>query len=172
MDTMEWTKIVGGLCGSLLVFLLIQWGTESIYHGSDHTDHGEHHASQKLDHHSETTELDESTEIPFSELVMNGDSTKGKKAFGKCKSCHKLADGENGIGPHLFKIIDRDVASVPDFDYSNALLEIAGKWDQESLANFLSNPKKYAEGTKMNFSGLKKAKDRANLVKFLEENSN
>ena len=103
---------------------------------------------------------------------MNGDSTKGKKVFGKCKSCHKLADGENGIGPHLFKIIDRDVASVPDFDYSNALLEIAGKWDQESLGNFLSNPKKYAAGTKMNFSGLKKAKDRANLVKFLEENSN
>ena len=75
MDTMEWTKIVGGLCGSLLVFLLIQWGTESIYHGSDHTDHGEHYASQKLDNNSETTELDESTEIPFIELVMNGDSS-------------------------------------------------------------------------------------------------
>ena len=61
MDTMEWTKIVGGLCGSLLVFLLIQWGTESIYHGSDHTDHGEHYASQKLDNNSETTELDENS---------------------------------------------------------------------------------------------------------------
>ena len=79
MDTMEWTKIVGGLCGSLLVFLLIQWGTESIYHGSDHTDHGEHHASQNLDKHSETPELDESTEIPFIQLVMMAIQLKAKR---------------------------------------------------------------------------------------------
>ena len=169
MDTMEWTKIFGGLCGSLLIFLLIQWGAESIYHVSGHK---EHHHGQKVSENTETTLPKESDSVPFSELVANGDTTKGKKVFGKCKSCHKLGDGQNGIGPHLFKVIGRDVASVSGFDYSNALLEISGKWDQENLGQFLANPKKYASGTKMNFTGLKKSKDRANLVKYLQETNN
>ena len=168
MDTMEWTKIVGGLCGSLLVFLLLQWGTEIIYHGSEHQKHDEHQSAHTLSEKPEDTKYNEIEEIPFAELVANGDADKGKKVFGKCKSCHKLTDGENGIGPHLFNIIDREIASVSDFDYSNALKEISGKWDQESLGQFLSNPKKYAAGTKMNFSGLKKAKDRANIIKYLD----
>ena len=172
MDTMEWTKIVGGLCGSLLVFLLIEWGTESIYHDKHHEEHGKYHASEKTADVSKIIESDITEEIPFVDLVSMADSNKGKKVFGKCKSCHKLGDGENGIGPHLFQIIDRKVASVPGFDYSNALLEIAGNWDQVSLGLYLENPKKYAAGTRMNFSGLKKVKDRANLVKYLGEVQN
>lgn len=167
MDSMELTKIGGALCGSLLIFLLIQWGAESIYHDSSHHDSGAHHSTQKIATAPESTVTDPTDDIPFIELVSNADATKGKKVFGKCKSCHKLGDGENGIGPHLFRIIDRDVASITGFDYSNALLGIGGVWDQENLGNFLANPKKYAAGTKMNFSGLKKAKDRANLVKYL-----
>ena len=169
MDTMEWTKIVGGLCGSLLVFLLIEWGAQSIFHDNHHTEHGSYNSSEKIADVSETIKSDDTDDIPFIELVATADSKKGKKVFGKCKSCHKLGDGENGIGPHLFQVIDRKVASVSDFDYSNALLEIAGNWDVENLGLFLENPKKYASGTKMNFSGLKKSKDRANLVKYLSE---
>ena len=172
MDTMEWTKIFGALCGSLLVFLLIEWGTESIYHETHHAEYETHHSSEKIAAISETTKSDSIEEVPFIELVAMADFDKGKKVFGKCKSCHKLGDGENGIGPHLFQIIDREVASVLNFDYSNALLEIGGNWDPVNLGLFLENPKKYAAGTKMNFSGLKKIKDRANLVKYLSESNN
>lgn len=172
MDTMEWTKIFGGMCGSLLVFLLIQWGTESIYHDHHHSNHGEKGSAYEMVEKPQTIENNEMDEVPFLQLVANGDASKGKKVFGKCKSCHKLGDGENGIGPHLFNVIDREIASISGFDYSNALLEISGNWDPENLGQFLKNPKKYAVGTKMNFSGLKKAKDRANLIKYLETPGN
>ena len=158
MDTMEWTKIFGGMCGSLLVFLLIQWGTESIYHDHHHSNHGEKGSAYEMVEKPQTIENNEMDEVPFLQLVANGDASKGKKVFGKCKSCHKLGDGENGIGPHLFNVIDREIASISGFDYSNALLEISGNWDPENLGQFLKNPKKYAVGTKMNFSGLKKPK--------------
>ena len=172
MDTMEWTKIVGGLCGSLLVFLLVEWGTEIIYHDEHHAEHGTYHSSEKVANLSETINSDDTEEVPFVELVAMADFNKGKKVFGKCKACHKLGDGENGIGPHLFQIIDRKVASTSDFDYSNALMELGGNWDIVNLGQFLENPKKYAAGTKMNFSGLKKIKDRAHLVKYLSEANN
>jgi len=87
MDTMEWTKIFGSMCGSLLVFLLIQWGTESIYHDYHHSDHGEKDSAYEMVEKPQKIENNEIDEVPFLQLVANGDASKGKKVFGKCKSC-------------------------------------------------------------------------------------
>ncbi len=89
------------------------------------------------------------------------------KFFGKCKACHKLEDGANGTGPHLWAVVDRVVGSVDGYGYSGALVAVAETWSPENLDGFLENPKKYAAGTKMGFSGLKKPVDRANLIAYL-----
>ena len=168
MDTFEWTKIVGAFCGALLFFLLLNWGTEIIYHEG-----GEHHGEEKLAYYLEVEVEDKEEiegpveEVDFLALLENADAEKGKKVFGKCKSCHKLQKGENGVGPHLYGIIGRKTASVEGFKYSNALVGLKGVWDPEELNKYLTKPAGYAPGTNMSFAGLKKNTDRANLIGYL-----
>ena len=170
MDTMAWTKIVGAGCGSLLVFLLVQWAAEVIYH-DHHNDHYEVAYLLEIDEEV-VNEIKTDDEVPFLELVATADVSKGKKVFGKCKACHKLGDGENGTGPHLYRIIGRKIASATGFKYSGSLKSLEGAWTQDELNEFLTKPSNYAPGTAMSFAGLSKVDDRANLVAYLEENTN
>ena len=100
--------------------------------------------------------------------LAEGDADKGAKEFRKCKACHKLEDGANGTGPHLFNVVNRDIGAVDGFGYSGVLAEMGGAWGYEELSGFLANPKAYAKGTKMGFSGLKKPADKANVIGYLQ----
>ena len=165
MNTLELTKIVGSLCGSLLTLLLIKWGSEIIYHsGYDEIQT----ASYYLEIENEEEEIVAEQEVPFIEMVALADIDKGKKVFGKCKACHKLESGVNGTGPHLHNIVGRTIASVENYSYSSALSGIKGIWSEDELSAFLLKPSKYAPGTKMSYSGLTPVRDRANLVAFLK----
>lgn len=100
------------------------------------------------------------------------DLKKGKKIFKRCKACHKLEEGKNGIGPSLHQILNRPVASVGDFEYSAAMTAYAegdAIWDLERLDRFIAKPKKEIKGTKMQFAGLKKDKQRSDLFCYLEK---
>ena len=109
---------------------------------------------------------------PVSMLLASASLDNGEKLFKKCATCHNYEKGSaNKVGPHLWNIINRPKANVEGFAYSKALAEYGGEWGYEELAEFLYKPKKYIKGTKMNFAGLKKVKDRADLVYFLREQS-
>ncbi|NBR33463.1 MAG: cytochrome c family protein [Rhodobacteraceae bacterium] len=167
MDTMTFTKIIGGFCGALLIFLLGNWAAETLYHVGP-SGHGEEHAAgYEIAVDVEEEDAGEEEEVDFAALVAAADSAKGEKVFGKCKACHKLEDGANGTGPHLFGVVDRAVGSVAGYGYSGALVAVADVWDADHLNGFLANPKSYAPGTKMGFAGLKNVDDRANLVAYL-----
>ena len=170
LDTMTLTKVVGSLCGALLVFLLGNWVAEEVYHmGGGHGE--EHAAGYYIEVETAEEEAEEEEEVDFAELVAMADTGKGAKVFGKCKACHKLEDGANGTGPHLYQVVDRDVAAADGYGYSGALIEVADVWTIENLNGFLENPKSYAPGTKMGFAGLKKIQDRANVIAYLAEAS-
>ena len=168
MDTFEWTKIGGALCGAFLIFLLLNWGTEIIYHSHD-SSYGEQKLAYYLEIESDSDNEEELSEkiVDFSALLASADIEKGKKVFGKCKSCHKLGDGENGVGPHLYKVINRDIGSIEGFKYSKVLMGLEGVWSIEELNKYLTKPSEYAPGTAMSFAGLKKDKDRADLIEYL-----
>ena len=83
----------------------------------------------------------------------------------------KPKNGQSKVGPNLWNIINNSKASVSGFAYSNALKNSGGTWSYEELNALLYKPKDYLPGTKMNFSGLKKANDRANLILWLREQS-
>ena len=166
-DTMTLTKIAAALCGSLLVFLFALWLAESLYHvgGDSHGGHNE--AAYVIEDDTETAE-EPMEEVNFEIILASANSEKGAKVFSKCKACHKIADGANGTGPHLYNVVGREIASFTGYGYSGTLAEMGGVWDVNALNGFLENPKKYAPGTKMGFAGLKKETDRANLIAYLD----
>ncbi len=96
---------------------------------------------------------------------------KGKKVFNKCKACHFVTKEKNKVGPHLVGIFGRKAGTVEGFKYSKAMKESGIEWSPETLAAYLKKPKKYVPGTKMVFAGLKKEKQIANLIAYLEEKS-
>ena len=101
-------------------------------------------------------------------LLATADAAAGKKISKKCKSCHDLTEKKKrGIGPPLWDIVQAGKAGNSKFKYSSAMSSIGGKWSYEDLDAFLTSPKGFMQGTKMAFPGVKKAKDRANLIAFL-----
>lgn len=94
---------------------------------------------------------------------------KGKKIFKKCKVCHSIKEnGKAKIGPNLYGIIGKKIASNPDFKYSKAMLAADFIWTEEKLKTYLEKPRKMFKKTKMIFPGLKKQKHRDNLIAYIK----
>lgn len=163
-DTMTITKVLGAVCGSLLVFLLGNWVASSLYA----TGGGHGGAEQAYVIETGTEAAAPAEEGPsFDDLFAAADAGAGEKVFAKCKACHKV-DGTDGTGPHLNGVVNRAKASVAGFGYSDVLLSMASDtWTPANMDAFLTNPKAYAPGTKMSFAGLPKPADRANLIAWL-----
>ncbi|ORY20868.1 putative cytochrome C [Naematelia encephala] len=100
-----------------------------------------------------------------------GDANKGASIFKtRCAQCHTLGAGEpNKVGPNLHGLIGRKSGQVEGFSYTAANVNKGVHWDENTLFEYLENPKKYIPGTKMAFAGLKKAKDRNDLITHLTE---
>lgn len=162
MDTMTQVKIAAGVLAAWLFLLLGKWAGEGIYHTSSHGKAS--YVIEVADSSGGAAEED----IDFAALMAEADPAKGAKVFKKCTACHKAEDGANGAGPHLYGVVGRDVASVGGFGYSGNLIKVAQSWSPENLSGFLEAPRKYAPGTTMGFSGLKKLKDRVNLIAYLD----
>ncbi|MDC3036011.1 cytochrome c family protein [Candidatus Pelagibacter sp.] len=110
--------------------------------------------------------------IDMSALMALGDINHGEKVFKKCAACHSInKGGKNNIGPALYNVVGRKVGSVTDYKYSKALVAYDKEWNFEELNGYLLKPAKWIKGTKMAFAGLRKEKDRASVIKYLNQNS-
>lgn len=176
-DTMTATKVVGGLCGTLLVFLLGGFLAETIYYGPD-----EEVAEGEEPRQAYVIPVEEAggeavAEVSVEDLTAEfqtafaaADPAAGEGEFRPCQACHSLAEGENRTGPSLFGVVDRPVDAVEGFDYSGALEQVVDVWDVDQLNLFIHDPQGYAPGTKMNFRGITDVQDRANLIAYLATN--
>ena len=105
-------------------------------------------------------------------LMTMGDVATGEKIFKKCAACHSInKGGKNKIGPALYNVVGRQVGAVNDYKYSKALSGYEKNWTFEELNGYLIKPAKWIKGTKMAFAGLRKEKDRASVIKYLNQNS-
>ncbi|MGI9435724.1 MAG: c-type cytochrome, partial [Geminicoccaceae bacterium] len=101
-------------------------------------------------------------------MIASADLAKGEKVSKKCKACHVFDEGgKHKLGPALWGIVGRDIASYDGFNYSGALNGLEGDWTFDKLDQFLAAPKKFLPGTKMVFAGVKKEQDRADLILYL-----
>ena len=105
-------------------------------------------------------------------LLALGNVTHGEKVFKKCSACHVVEKGgKNLIGPALYGVVGRPAAASADYKYSSSLRAYGKNWDFEELNGFLIKPAKYIKGTKMAFAGLRKEKDRASVILYLNSKS-
>ena len=103
--------------------------------------------------------------------ALAGDPVNGKTIFQHtCANCHSPEIGVNKIGPSLWGVIDRPIAVVPDYNYSETLRDRKTEWqvwDEAALNVYLRNPRDAVHGVKMFFKGLPEPSDRADVIAYL-----
>jgi cytochrome c2 len=100
--------------------------------------------------------------------AADGDAQRGKKVFRKCAACHSLTPGKNKIGPSLNGVLERKSGTAPKYRYSTAMKSAGVIWTEENLDKYLAAPKKFVPKNKMPFPGLKKARDRKDVIAYLK----
>ncbi len=166
MNSFKVNMYVGTIIGALLVFLLLGFFSELIFGGGGHRENEQLAFAIEIEVEAGDTE---EAAVDVAALIAAADVARGERVFGRCKACHKLTDGANGVGPFLWGVVGRPIGTAPGFNFSAELADRGGDWSLDNLLGFLEAPKKWAPGTKMAFKGLPKIEDRINLIVYLNE---
>ncbi|MFL2886495.1 MAG: c-type cytochrome [Candidatus Pelagibacter sp.] len=169
MDSFEINKLVA----AVIVIFLVVFGIGKI---SDIVFHVEkpNTSAYKVEVSTASSSQDSNAneKVDIAALFAMGDVDHGKKVWKKCSACHSIKKGgKNKIGPALYSVLGRNIAAISDYKYSKAIVSYGKSWTFEEMNGFLKKPATYIKGTKMAFAGLKKEKDRASIILFMNQNS-
>ena len=172
MDSFEINKIVAAVLMVALLVIGIGKLSNVIFHVEKPKTPGDAVEVEQATTASSTTEKAVEEKIDIAALMAMGDIALGEKVFKKCAACHSIVKGgKNNIGPALYNVVGRKTGVVTDYKYSKALASFDKEWTFEELNGYLIKPAKWIKGTKMAFAGLRKEKDRASVIKYLNQNS-
>lgn len=160
---------VGAFLGTVFVLMSVSIASEGIFHAETPAQEGFAIVAEAP---AEAGGEAAPAAVPIAVLLASADPVAGETAFRKCASCHTVdKGGANKVGPNLFGLVDRPIASHEGFSYSAAMTEFAKGgselWTFDHLNEFLLAPKRHIPGTAMGFAGLKKDDERANLIDYL-----
>jgi cytochrome c len=170
MDSFEINKLLGGLLGTCFVVFSLALISDGLFSAPN---------PAKPGFIIEATEPAEGAggaapaeDPPIASLMPKADAKAGEAIFKKCQACHDgTKGGPNKVGPNLYDVVNRPIASHPGFSYSAGMKDFSKgsseKWTFDNLYHFLKSPKNDVKGTAMGFAGLPKPEDRANVLAYL-----
>ena len=173
MDSFEFNKLIGALLATVFVMFSVSLVADSIF--SVHAPEQQGYAIEAAEVEAGPAAAEEEV-VPIAALLQDADPAAGEAAFRKCQACHTVEEGgANRIGPNLWDIVNRPVASHEGFSYSagmRSFAEEAGEWTFDHLSKFLLAPRAYVPGTAMAFAGIRDRQEEANLIAYLRTLSN
>ena len=170
MDGFELNKIIAAILATVVVVFGINKVTDIIF-----TPDKPQQSAYKVEKIEPTLASASSTgqaAVGISELLAMGTVEHGEKVFKRCSACHMIAaGGKNMIGPNLWSILGKKTGIASGYKYSKALAAYGKEWSFEEMNGFLIKPSAHIKGTKMAFAGLKKEKDRASVILYMNSKS-
>ena len=172
MDSFELNKIIAAVLMVALLVIGLGKIADGVFHVKKPKNPGYQIEVENQLISSTSQITDVAKKIDIAAVMALGDIETGKKIFKKCAACHSInKGGKNKIGPALYNVVGRAVGGVNDYKYSKTLTSYGKEWTFEELNGFLIKPSSYLKGTKMSYAGLRKEKDRASVIKYLNQNS-
>ena len=175
MDSFELNKIIAAILLTALIVIGIGKFADILFHvekpkESAYKIEGLEVATTSASTNNAETKIVEAVDIKA--LLAMGDLAHGEKVFKKCTACHQIAaSGKNMIGPNLWGVIGRTSGSISDYKYSKAMIAHGKEWSFEEMNSYLIKPQAHIKGTKMAFAGLRKEKDRASVILYMNSKS-
>jgi cytochrome c len=165
MDSFEINKILGALLFTCLCLLSLNIAANAMFSPLKPAKPGFEVA---VTEHAGTEAAAKEPDEPIEKLLASATVDKGANAAKKCAACHTFGKGEpNRVGPNLYGVVGRPKGTEGGFDYSAALKAKGGNWSVDDLNAFLTNPRGFAPGTKMTFTGVPRGGERADVIAFL-----
>lgn len=163
---------VGALLGTVFVLMSVSIASEGIFHSGAPEKEGFAIVAEEAGGEAAGGGEAAAAAVPIATLLASADAGAGETVFKKCASCHTPEKGgPNKVGPNLWDVVNRPIASHEGFSYSAGMTTFSEGhkvvWDFDHLNFFLEAPKKHVPGTAMGFAGLKKDDERANLIAYL-----
>ena len=172
MDSFELNKILGAVLFTCLVVLSLNITAGAVFSPPKPAKPGYEIAVPEQATQEAAADAGASRDQPIETLLASADPKRGETAAKKCATCHTFAKGEpNKVGPNLYGVINRDKAALPNFNYSAPMKAKEGDWVFADMNQFLANPKGFVPGTTMSFAGVPRASERADLIAFLNAQS-
>ena len=166
MDGFELNKIIAAILATVVVVFGINKVTDIIF--TPDKPQQSAYKVEKIEPTLASASSDGKAAVGISELLAMGTVEHGEKVFKRCSACHMIAaGGKNMIGPNLWSVIGRTAGSVNDYKYSKAMVAYGKEWSFEEMNSYLIKPQAYIKGTKMAFAGLRKEKDRASVILYM-----
>jgi cytochrome c len=171
MDSFEVNKFLGALLGTCLVLLAVHIASGAIFAQPVPAKPG-YVIEVKQEQPAATGNQQAPAAVPIENMLASASVQEGQQTAKECELCHNFGKGQGAkIGPDLYGVVGRKVASEEGFTYSDALKAKGGTWTFDALNVWLTNPRADVPGTLMTFAGIDNEKQRANVIAYLNSNS-
>ncbi|MGA2894947.1 MAG: cytochrome c family protein [Xanthobacteraceae bacterium] len=169
MNSFELNKILGALLGTCLVLVAMHIASGAIFTPEPPAKPGYEIAVTSQGSPGGATAPAAPAETPIATLLASASAERGAAVAKQCQACHNFQEGAGAkVGPDLYGVVGRPLASVAGFGYSAPLKAKGGTWTFDALNAWLTKPSAYAPGTAMTFAGLSNEKQRADLIAYLD----